>query len=229
MGFGEGNEERAGDSSNRVIVVATRNKGKIGEFAAMFGELGFTVRSLLDYAEAIDVVEDQDTFLGNALKKAKETAERLQVPVLADDSGLEVDALAGAPGVYSARYAGEPTDDAANNDKLLRELARQGTPERLAAGAASEEAVFVYSAARFVSVLVLYNPADGSWLHAEGTCRGYILSERRGEGGFGYDPLFYLPEFGKTLAEMTMADKNKVSHRGHALGTLREKLAAENG
>jgi len=258
-----------GGTDAKVILIATRNKGKAGEFAAMFGELGYETCTLLDYPELPDIVEDQDSFLGNALKKAREIAGRLSIPVLADDSGLEVAALAGAPGVYSARYAGEPANDAANNDKLLRELARRVVPRFLTAGeaagsggeaadsggeaagsegeadgsggeATAEEpkaaaaelvnraapagAVQVYSPARFVSVLVLYQPADGTWIRAEGTCAGYILSERRGSGGFGYDPLFYLPEFGKTLAEMTLAEKNRVSHRANALAKLIDQL-----
>ncbi|WP_234340220.1 RdgB/HAM1 family non-canonical purine NTP pyrophosphatase [Gorillibacterium timonense] len=209
-----------GDHPQKIILVATRNKGKVGEFTALFGELGYTVRSLLDYEELPDVVEDQDTFLGNALKKAREIAERLRISVLADDSGLEVDALDGEPGVYSARYAGEPCDDGANNDKLLRELAKRADATPLDVENTPHTSVSVYSQARFVSVLVLYDPANGTWIHAEGTCSGYILAERRGEGGFGYDPLFYMPEFGKTLAEMTMAEKNRVSHRANALAKL---------
>lgn len=228
-GEDSGGQNGSGGNGEKVILVATRNKGKVGEFAAMFGELGYEVRSLLDYPELPDIVEDQDTFLGNALKKAREIAEQLHIPVLADDSGLEVEALGGEPGVYSARYAGEPANDAANNDKLLRELARKGRPYPLAAdsdlsrtgaSAPAETAVAVYGKARFVSVLVLYHPEDGTWIHSEGTCSGYILPERRGAGGFGYDPLFYMPEYGKTLAEMALAEKNRVSHRANALAKL---------
>lgn len=243
----------------REVVIATRNAGKLKEFADMFATLGIEVKSLADYPELPDVVEDRDTFAGNALKKAQEMAEQLGLPVLADDSGLCVDALDGAPGVYSARYAGEPANDAANNAKLLRELAATVAPVQMPAGAGSEavagdsrqatDAVVagvapiaagsikeggltieqeqahppVYSAARFVSVLVLYNPEDGSSLSAEGTCSGYILTALRGEAGFGYDPLFYMPEYRQTLAEMTLTEKNRVSHRAHAL----QKLVAQ--
>jgi XTP/dITP diphosphohydrolase len=241
------------------VVIATRNAGKLKEFADMFGTLGIQVKSLADYPEMPDVIEDRDTFAGNALKKAQEMADQLGLPVLADDSGLCVDALGGAPGVYSARYAGEPANDAANNAKLLRELAALVAPLQLPAAAgggtvaedsrqATDAAVAgvapiaaglmqeggltleqaqahppVYSAARFVSVLVLYNPADGSTLSVEGTCSGYILTAPRGEAGFGYDPLFYMPEYGQTLAEMTLTEKNRVSHRAHAL----QKLVAQ--
>ncbi|WP_438434286.1 RdgB/HAM1 family non-canonical purine NTP pyrophosphatase [Gorillibacterium sp. sgz500922] len=208
------------EKTAKAILIATRNKGKAGEFAALFGALGYEVRTLLDYPELPDIVEDQDTFLGNALKKAREIAQRLGIPVLADDSGLEAEALGGEPGVYSARYAGEPTDDAANNAKLLRELAKRME----AAPLAEDGGPLVYGAARFISVLVLYDPQDGTWIHAEGTCPGYLLAEGRGTSGFGYDPLFYLPAYGKTLAEMTMDEKNRVSHRAAALAKLAELL-----
>lgn len=204
------------------VVIATRNAGKLKEFADMFATLGIQVKSLADYPELPDVIEDRDTFAGNALKKAQEMADQLGLPVLADDSGLCVDALGGAPGVYSARYAGEPANDAANNAKLLRELAALVAPVQLSVQEKTHPPV--YSAARFVSVLVLYNPADGWALSAEGTCSGYILTAPCGEAGFGYDPLFYMPEYGQTLAEMTLTEKNRVSHRAHALQKLIAQL-----
>lgn len=208
------------------VVIATRNAGKLQEFADMFATLGIQVKSLADYRELPDVVEDRDTFAGNALKKAQEMAQQLGLPVLADDSGLCVDALDGAPGVYSARYAGEPANDAANNAKLLRELAAVVPAVRLSESELESDHPLVYSAARFVSVLVLYNPADGSALCAEGTCSGYIRTKPQGEAGFGYDPLFYMPEFRRTLAEMTLAEKNRVSHRANALQKLIAQLQA---
>ncbi|MCL6456424.1 MAG: non-canonical purine NTP pyrophosphatase [Gorillibacterium sp.] len=208
------------------VVIATRNAGKLKEFESMFTTLGIQVRSLADYDDFPDVVEDKDTFFGNALKKAKEIAVLLNEPVLADDSGLCVKALDGEPGVYSARYAGEPANDRANNTKLLSELGTKTQPFTIPASTEADDASQPqgYSQAHFVSVLVLYDPADESYLEAEGTCSGYILAEPRGESGFGYDPLFYMPEFGKTLAEMTLIEKNRVSHRANALKLLMERI-----
>ncbi|MBC8079720.1 MAG: non-canonical purine NTP pyrophosphatase [Gorillibacterium sp.] len=214
---------------SKQVVIATRNAGKLKEFEGMFTTLGIQVKSLADYPDLSDVVEDKDTFAGNALKKAKEIALQLNTPVLADDSGLLVEALGGEPGVYSARYAGEPANDHANNAKLLRELDSRIKPFTIpssTAGAAngSVEEPQAYSLASFVSALVLYDPADESFLVAEGTCSGYILAQPRGEQGFGYDPLFYMPTFGKTLAEMTLSEKNNVSHRANALKKLMDLL-----
>jgi XTP/dITP diphosphohydrolase len=194
--------------SNPKIIVATKNKGKVKEFARHFGKLGIEVSSLLEYPEVPDIVEDGKTFEQNAEIKARAIASRFSLPVLADDSGLCVDALAGTPGVYSARYAGEGATDADNNHKLLKELQADRTDSPY------------LSKARFVCSLVLFEPDTGKTLKAEGEVEGLILRKPQGEGGFGYDSLFYLPQFGKTMAELTVEEKNEISHRGQALGKL---------
>ncbi|MNB82562.1 dITP/XTP pyrophosphatase [compost metagenome] len=206
-------------NSGGILIVATKNKGKVREFQHAFAPLGLTVKSMFDYPELPDVVEDGHTFAENALKKSKAVGEALGLPVLSDDSGLCVDALDGQPGVYSARYAGEGAQDEENNLKLLSEL------ERMKQGEDTGQPLL--SAARFVCALSLYDPADGSELTAEGTVEGWITSEPAGAGGFGYDPLFYLPEHEKTMAELTLEEKQKISHRGTALRLLTDKLAAK--
>ncbi|MBO9610100.1 MAG: XTP/dITP diphosphatase [Paenibacillaceae bacterium] len=200
-----------------VVLIATRNKGKAREFAAMFAELGKEVRSLHDYPDMPEVAETGETFAANAYLKASAIARIAGVPVLADDSGLCVDALGGAPGVYSARYAGEHAADADNNAKLLRELAAIGAGD--AAGRLSP--------ARFVCALALVDPVSGRTVAAEGECAGWIVSEPRGEGGFGYDPLFCVPAYGKTMAELPAETKQRISHRAQALERLLAALAAE--
>ncbi|WP_040683147.1 XTP/dITP diphosphatase [Thermosinus carboxydivorans] len=193
----------------KEIVVATRNAGKVAEITAALADLPVTLRSLRDFGAVPDAVEDGDTFEANAVLKAKHYARYTGMACLADDSGLEVDALGGAPGVFSARYAGEGAGDAANNAKLLRELA--GVPAHR-------------RSARFRCVLAFLDE-DGTLLVTEGTCEGIILEQPRGTGGFGYDPLLYLPELGKTVAELTIAEKNAVSHRGKALRQMAAMLA----
>lgn len=193
----------------RRLVVATTNLGKLKEIESILSSLGLEIVSVGAYPGLPEVEEDGDTFEDNAVKKARLTAEATGEVVLADDSGLEVEHLAGAPGVHSARFAGEPKSDAANNAKLLKLL--EGVPEKR-------------RRARFRCVIAVAVPG-GPVLTAEGTCEGYILNELRGTGGFGYDPLFFLPEFGKTFAELPPEVKNKVSHRGAALAGIREKLA----
>ncbi|MNC41479.1 dITP/XTP pyrophosphatase [compost metagenome] len=202
-----------------VLIVATKNKGKVREFQHAFAPLGLTVKSMFDYPQLPDVVEDGTTFAENAFKKSKAVGEALGLPVLADDSGLCVDALDGRPGVYSARYAGEGARDEDNNLKLLSEL------EGLKQGEDTGQPLL--SPARFVCALSLYDPADGQELTAEGTVEGWITSEPAGGGGFGYDPLFYLPEYEKTMAELTLEEKQKISHRGMALRLLTDKVAAK--
>lgn len=189
----------------------------------MLEPLGFEVKGLVDYPELPDVEEDGETFAENALKKAREIAEQLGVPALADDSGLTVDSLDGAPGVYSARYSGEHGNDAANNEKLLRELARVvgGTQPALGHPQAM-------SRGRFVCALALYNPDGTPPAQTEAYCEGLILQEPRGEHGFGYDPLFYVPELGRTMAELTTEEKNRISHRAKALQAMKIKLEADN-
>lgn len=181
------------------IVLATRNRHKLEEIRAILGEPGLAWRSALDFPDVPDVIEDGDTFEANAGKKALALARATGCLALADDSGLEVDALGGAPGVYSARYAGEPADYAANNAKLLRELA--GRTDR---------------AARFRCVLALAHP-DGRVRFVEGRCEGRIIDRLRGANGFGYDPLFVADGFAETFAEMDAAVKNRISHRARAL------------
>lgn len=204
-------------SGSGILIVATKNKGKVREFQHAFAPLGLTVKSMFDYPDLPEVVEDGATFAENAFKKSREVGEALGLPVLADDSGLCVEALDGRPGVYSARYAGEPADDEANNLKLLSEL------EKLKQGEDTGQPLL--SPARFVCTLSLYDPADRRELTAEGTVEGWITSEPAGAGGFGYDPLFYLPQFEKTMAELTLEEKQVISHRGMALRLLTEKLA----
>ena len=193
------------------IVAATGNRGKIAEFTAALAPLGYIVRPAKDFGSIAEPEETGATFADNAILKARYYADMTGRPCLADDSGLEVDVLKGEPGVYSARYAGENASDAANNAKLLDELSRRGDEARTA---------------RFRCVLALCQ-SDGSVLTSDGTCEGVILFEGRGDGGFGYDPLFFLPEHGKTLAEMTLEEKNSISHRGRALAALVVKLGSE--
>ncbi|WP_096440666.1 XTP/dITP diphosphatase [Alteribacter populi] len=188
----------------REVIIATKNPGKVKEFQAFFEKRSIQVTSLLDVEELDDVVEDGETFEDNAIKKAETIGKALGKPVIADDSGLEVDALNGAPGVYSARYAGNMKSDQANNEKLLREL--KGVP--------GEERT-----ARFVCVLAVYLPGTNSSVF-RGTCEGKIAEEKKGEHGFGYDPLFYVPSKNKMMAELTREEKNEISHRANALTQL---------
>jgi len=193
------------------LVFATRNPGKVVELEQLLAGLDLEILSARDL-EVPDVVEDGDTFAANAAKKALEVSRATGLPALADDSGLEVDALGGAPGVISARYAGPDHDDRANNDKLLRALA--GVP-------ASERA------ARFRSVVALADAAGrlgDRVLTADRTCEVVILDAPRGTGGFGYDPLFYARELGCTFAEAGVGPKNDLSHRARAMRAMRPRL-----
>ena len=189
-----------------LLVIATTNKNKLKEFQEIFKDLEIDVLSLADFRPIPAVIEDGATFEENAYKKALHTAKVLGLPAIADDSGLVVPALGGAPGVYSARYAGEEASDDDNCRKLLKEL--DGIPDRRA---------------YFQCVLSIAVPS-GPALTYEGQCEGLILHEKRGTSGFGYDPLFYFEESGKTFAEMSMADKNRVSHRGKALASVKEEI-----
>ena len=188
----------------RKIVVGTRNNGKVREIQTALADLPFAVVGLPE-TDIPDVEETGTTFQENAILKARHYCQFTGEYCLADDSGLEVDALDGEPGVYSARYAGLDSTDAANNEKLLTVLKDVPPSGRTA---------------RFRSVLVLAGP-DGSLLLVDGVCEGVILDEARGTGGFGYDPLFYMPSQGKTLAEMTIEEKNRISHRGNALNAFK--------
>ena len=185
------------------LIIATRNKHKLDEIRAILDAPGLAFQSALDFPGIPDVLEDGATFEANAQKKAVALAKATGWHSLADDSGLEVDALGGGPGVFSARYAGEPPDAAANNEKLLREL--RGKNNRTA---------------RFRCVLALATP-DGRVRFVEGRCEGKISGELRGGNGFGYDPLFVPDSFALTFAEMDAAQKNGVSHRARALAAAR--------
>lgn len=184
------------------LVLATRNEGKVKEFRELVSGVAIEIKSLKDFGPVPEVLEDGKTFEDNAYKKAHFTAKILGYPALADDSGLVVDALGGEPGVYSARYAGEGVTDKENNLKLL--TAMEGNENRKAA---------------FETVLAIAVPGGPALIY-EGRCEGEILHEIKGENGFGYDPLFYYPEFKKTFAQMTPEEKNSISHRGKAMAEL---------
>jgi len=183
------------------VLMATRNKGKITELRENLKNLDIDILTL-DEIEDMPILEEKGaTFLENAVSKARTAAKISGLLTIADDSGLEVDALNGQPGVYSARFAGEPADDMENNQKLLH-LMKGLTYEK--------------RTARFICVIAIAFP-DGSIHSAEGKCEGIILEELRGSGGFGYDPLFYIPNMEKTFAELNLDEKNSISHRGKAL------------
>ena len=207
----------ASKSMTRVdrILVASGNPKKLREFTVLLAPLGIDVVDPVEVGGLDEVDEDQPSFAGNALKKARVAAERSGLIALADDSGLEVDALHGAPGVLSARYAGVPCDDARNNEKLLQELKNVPEEDR---------------SARFVCALALVAPDGEVLCEVEGTTNGRILTEARGTRDFGYDPLFQFSEpgfpiSGKSFAEISMNDKASVSHRGRAVRKLAEYLA----
>lgn len=193
----------------REIIVATKNKGKAEEFRSLFEPYGITIQTLHDFSnEMPDIEETGTTFEENARLKAEGISELLQMPVIADDSGLEVVALDGGPGVYSARFAGEPTDDFRNNEKLLRAL--DGTPT-------------TKRQAQFTCVLALSIP-DEATIYAKGSCEGEIATALTGKAGFGYDPLFIPNGYTETLAQLGNEEKNKISHRYHALKDLEQTL-----
>ncbi|MCR2802591.1 RdgB/HAM1 family non-canonical purine NTP pyrophosphatase [Paenibacillus soyae] len=211
-------------SDQAVIVVATKNAGKVKEFAHALEKLGKGVQSLHDYPAIPDIPETGVTFAENARIKAKATGDALGVPALADDSGLRVEALGGEPGVYSARYAGEGATDADNNAKLLAELKALGSALPEAAAAAPQDGSKLLSRAQFVCALALYDPRTGEFVEAEGTVDGIITDRPHGDGGFGYDPLFWLPGLGRGMAELSKEEKGAISHRGEALKALLAKL-----
>lgn len=191
---------------NMKIIAATKNKGKIREISKIFGKLGFEVESQQDAGYDIDVLETGDTFEKNALIKARAISLICDNPVLADDSGLCIDALDGRPGVYSARYAGEDATDEDKVNKILGEM--EGVRNRTA---------------YFVTSVAFIFP-NGKEFTASGKVEGHITTEPHGKNGFGYDPIFYSEELGKTFAEATDDEKNSVSHRSRALKALSEKL-----
>ena len=195
----------------KTLVLASGNAGKLLELRAMLADLPLTVLPQRELG-VDDVPETGTTFVENALIKARHASQVTGLPALADDSGLIVDALGGAPGLYSARYAGSPTDDAANNAKLLQAL--DGLPE-------------ARRTARFYAVIVLLRHADDPQpLIAEGSWEGRILDAPRGANGFGYNPVFLDPARGLTAAEMPPEQKNRISHRALALQALRDRLAS---
>jgi XTP/dITP diphosphohydrolase len=210
-----------------MVVVATRNSGKVREFAHALAPMGLTVNSMFDYDGLPAIVEDGSTFAENARIKARTVADALGFAVLADDSGLEVDLLGGEPGVYSARYAGEGADDGANNEKLLRELGRAEPLGEQPPGL--PDGVRALSAGRFVCALALYDPSTGRYIEAEGHVDGWIIDRPLGEGGFGYDPLFWVAACRRTMGQLSTDEKRAISHRGEALDKLTAivKRAAE--
>jgi len=192
------------------ILVATRNAGKLREYQRLFGDVsGLQLETMDVLPEPVDVLEDRDTFHGNALKKASEIAAVAGIACLADDSGLEVDALGGWPGVHSARYAGEGATDTANNEKLLEELGDVLDGQRTA---------------RFRCAIVLVDASGRELAAAEGACEGRIGREARGMHGFGYDPLFVPDGYEQTMAELGPDTKNAISHRAKAAAKLLPQL-----
>lgn len=189
-----------------IVVIATKNRGKSGEIRGILKDFPVLLKDLNDFGPIAEPVEDGTTFEENAYKKSSFTARVLGLPALADDSGLEVQALAGAPGIHSARYAGHGATDSDNNAKLLKALS----------GKANRKA-------RFCCVLSLAVPS-GAALTYEASCEGVILDSARGDNGFGYDPLFLYPPMGKTFAEMSTEQKLSVSHRGLALRELKNEF-----
>ncbi|MCK2185030.1 RdgB/HAM1 family non-canonical purine NTP pyrophosphatase [Halomonas getboli] len=196
-----------------TVVLASGNAGKLREFGQLLAPLGMEVRPQADFAVQ-EVEETGLTFVENALLKAREASRVSGLPALADDSGLAVDALQGRPGIYSARFSGEPKDDARNNACLLESLVDVPSPQRTA---------------RYWCVLVLLRHAeDPVPLIVQQSWEGEILTEPRGAGGFGYDPLFWVPECGKTAAALSADEKNRLSHRGRALQALLAQLDGES-
>lgn len=190
------------------IVLATGNRGKVEELKYILKDLDAQVISLNEFPQVGDIIEDGATFEENAIKKAKAVSDATGLVAVADDSGLEVDFLNGAPGVYSARFAGEDKDDEENNNKLLSLLAGQPPEKR---------------SARFKCVIAVSCP-KGQLYTAEGTCEGVIAEDKKGEGGFGYDPLFIVPEYNKTFGELEPHIKNIISHRAKALEKIKPIL-----
>lgn len=192
------------------LIIASNNSHKLTEIKAILGGMFEDILSMREAGIEHETVEDGSSFMENAEKKARETAEISGCCALADDSGLCVDALDGAPGIYSARFSGIHGDDAANNRLLLEKLS--GCENR---------------AAHYTCAMVLVRP-DGSTVRAEGYLHGFIAREPAGHNGFGYDPLFFIPEYGLTAAQISAEEKNRISHRANALHSLLEKLKKEN-
>jgi XTP/dITP diphosphohydrolase len=194
------------------VVVASRNKHKVHEINVLLAEagLGWTLVTIDQVAPDCALVEDKPTFEGNALAKARQAAAATSLPALADDSGIEVDALDGAPGVYSARWSGEPCDDARNNRKMLTEMTGVPVEKRTA---------------RYRCVAAFVDPGSKQEVACSGSCEGRILAAPHGTGGVGYDPLFFIESLGRTMAEISLDEKNKLSHRAAAFRALAKALA----
>ncbi|EHL73405.1 rdgB/HAM1 family non-canonical purine NTP pyrophosphatase [Bacillus smithii 7_3_47FAA] len=192
----------------REVVIATKNKGKALEFEQMFQPFQIQVKTLLDLPEFPEIEETGATFEENAIIKAESVMKETKAMVMADDSGLVIDALDGRPGVYSARYAGPEKDDEANIQKVLREL--EGVP-------------LSKRTARFYCALALAIPGRET-ITVNGTCEGFITFEKKGANGFGYDPIFFVQGYGRTMAELLPNEKNKISHRAEALAKMRTIL-----
>ena len=195
----------------RELVLATRNRHKAEELAALLGDLDIRIRTLDEFPGVPDVVEDGETCEANAIKKAREIAAATGLPAVADDTGLEVDALGGRPGVYAARYAGDHVTYEDNWRKLLKELA--GVPHE-------------QRTARFVTVAAVASPS-GDVQVAKGVLEGFIAQEPSGTQGFGYDPVFVVPALGKTLADIPADQKNRISHRAKALAQVHDVLCSQ--
>jgi XTP/dITP diphosphohydrolase len=188
------------------LIVATRNKGKVREIRKALEGLGLKIYALYDFSNVPEIEEDGKSFIENALKKARFYSKYFRKLTIADDSGLEVDRLKGLPGIYSARYAGEGASNRENNQKLLSELKGVQLSKR---------------GARFKCAIAMVSQ-DGREAVAEGSCKGRIGFKEVGKNGFGYDPLFILPQYGRTMAQLTLEEKNRISHRGKALKNLRK-------
>ncbi|MHB0997746.1 MAG: XTP/dITP diphosphatase [Armatimonadota bacterium] len=190
------------------LILASKNKGKIDELKMLLSDLPIKVESLCDYPDILDIEETGSTFAENAEIKAKAVSSATGKIALADDSGLEVDALDGQPGIYSSRFAGPGATDEDRNRRILELMA--GVPDEK-------------RTARFKAAVSIAMP-DGDIRTVEGTCEGVIAHEPKGDNGFGYDPIFYLPELGKTSAQLTKEEKNSISHRGKAMTAAKKVL-----
>lgn len=202
------------DTAARQIVIATRNLKKGTELRALLAPFDVAVLGLADFPDVPEVVEDGATFAENAARKAAQNAAHLGLWTLGEDSGLEVDALGGAPGVYSARFSGQGATDEANNARLIRELADIPEERR---------------GARYVCHIAVADPSGQVRLNVEETCRGRITREPNGSNGFGYDPYFLIPELHRTFGELSPLVKRQISHRGRALRRLVPQLLALPG
>ena len=193
------------------VVVASRNRHKLREIGVLLADAGlpWDLVSIDQVAPGCALTEDEPSFEGNALSKARQAAAASGLPALADDSGIEVDVLHGDPGVYSARWSGEPCDDARNNQKMLRELAGVPAEKRTA---------------RYRCAAVFVDPARGLEIVRTGACAGRLLQSPQGTGGFGYDPLFFIESLGRSMAEIILAEKNRLSHRAAAFRELAQAL-----